>query len=261
MLAGVGAIDACLFVVAATEGWKPQSEEHLRILELLGIGARVVALTKADAVDAEWLELATLDVHDHVSATFLEGRRWCPWQHDGQGLDLLRPRWTTWSCPHRRARPGPPRLWVDRVFAAKGVGTVVTGTLTGGGLSAGDQVVVGPAQRPAAYAPSRPWTRPSIASVPATGSRSTSRRGAGEVARGDAVIEPGRGDPPAGATPACPCSAPSITTSPAGPRRVIGSGEHPVKVRVLAGSAITPGTRRPRTPPPGPGDPVAAGDR
>src|SRR5256885_14003253 len=54
MLAGVGAVDACLFVVAATEGWKPQSEEHLRILELLGIGSGLVALTKVGLVDDDW---------------------------------------------------------------------------------------------------------------------------------------------------------------------------------------------------------------
>src|SRR3954447_4753027 len=73
MLAGVGAVDACLFVVAATEGWKPQSEEHLRILELLGVGHGLVALTKVGVVDDEWRELAVLDVEDHLSGTFLDG--------------------------------------------------------------------------------------------------------------------------------------------------------------------------------------------
>nr|MBA2751133.1 50S ribosome-binding GTPase [Actinomycetota bacterium] len=65
MLAGVGAVDACLFVVAATEGWKPQSEEHLRILELLGARHGVVALTKVDLVDEEWRQLAHLELDDH----------------------------------------------------------------------------------------------------------------------------------------------------------------------------------------------------
>src|SRR6185295_16056191 len=71
MLAGVGGVDACLFVVAATEGWKPQSEEHLRILELVGVGHGVVALTKVDLVDDDWRDLAALDVADHVAGTFL----------------------------------------------------------------------------------------------------------------------------------------------------------------------------------------------
>ncbi|MEY2434127.1 MAG: selenocysteine-specific elongation factor, partial [Acidimicrobiaceae bacterium] len=73
MLAGVGAVDACLFVVAATEGWKPQSEEHLRILEVLGIEHGVIALTKVGIADDDDAELARLDVVDHVAGTFLEG--------------------------------------------------------------------------------------------------------------------------------------------------------------------------------------------
>src|SRR5207248_4820923 len=72
MLAGVGAVDACLFVVAATEGWKPQSEEHLRILQLLGVGHGVVALTKVGLVDDETRQLAALDVAERLSGTFLE---------------------------------------------------------------------------------------------------------------------------------------------------------------------------------------------
>ena len=73
MLAGVGAVDACLFVVAATEGWKPQSEEHLRILELLGIDHGIIALTKVGLVDDEWRELARMEVEDRVAGTFLAG--------------------------------------------------------------------------------------------------------------------------------------------------------------------------------------------
>ena len=62
MLAGVGGVTACVFVVAATEGWKPQSEEHLRILELLGISHGIIAMTKTDLVDDEWRELAELEI-------------------------------------------------------------------------------------------------------------------------------------------------------------------------------------------------------
>src|SRR3954453_915733 len=72
MLAGVGAVDACLFVVAATEGWKPQSEEHLRILELLGLRHGLVALTKVGLADADLAALAPLDVAERVAGTFLE---------------------------------------------------------------------------------------------------------------------------------------------------------------------------------------------
>lgn len=72
MLAGVGAVQGVLFVVSATEGWKPQSEEHLRILDLLGLEHGVIAVTMADLVDDELLELAILDVEDHVSGTFAQ---------------------------------------------------------------------------------------------------------------------------------------------------------------------------------------------
>src|SRR6058998_87986 len=73
MLAGVGAVDACMFVVAATEGWKPQSEEHLRILELLGVRHGLIALTKVGLVDDDSRQLAALDVAEHTAGTFLDG--------------------------------------------------------------------------------------------------------------------------------------------------------------------------------------------
>ena len=144
MLAGVGAVDACLFVVAATEVWKPQSEEHLRILELLGIGHGVIALTKVGLVDEEWRELAALEVADHVAGTFLANAPVVAVDAlAGIGLDDLRRALdhqlaATPTSPDRDR----PRLWVDRSFAAKGSGTVVTGTLTGGTLSADDELAV-----------------------------------------------------------------------------------------------------------------------
>lgn len=71
MLAGVGGVVACLFVVDALEGWKPQSEEHLRILELVGVGHGVVALTKVDRADADLVALARLELADHLAGSFL----------------------------------------------------------------------------------------------------------------------------------------------------------------------------------------------
>src|SRR6266550_8517958 len=137
MLAGVGAVDACLFVGAATEGWKPQSEEHLRILELLGIGHGVIALTKVGVVDDDHAELARLDVVDHVAGTFLDGAEIvavdAPTGVGLGGLRLALDRLLTdtpTAADHER-----PRLWVDRSFAASGAGTVVTGTLTGGPIA------------------------------------------------------------------------------------------------------------------------------
>src|ERR1700730_9570580 len=91
MLAGVGAVDACLFVVAATEGWKPQSEEHLRILSLLGVRHGLIALTKVGLGDEEGRELAELEVRDHIGGTFLEAAEIVAVDAvDGRGVDDLR---------------------------------------------------------------------------------------------------------------------------------------------------------------------------
>ena len=142
MLAGVGGVDACMFVVAATEGWKPQSEEHLRILQLLGLGHGIVAVTKVDLVDDEWRQLQELEVRDRLAGSFLaDAPIVAVSTTTGRGLDDVRAalellvRRAPAALDHRR-----PRLWVDRVFAAKGSGTVVTGTLTGGSLHTDQQV-------------------------------------------------------------------------------------------------------------------------
>ena len=136
MLAGVGGVTACVFVVAATEGWKPQSEGHLRILELLGIEHGIVALTKVDLVDDEWLELAQMEVADHVAGTFLEQATVVPVSIvAGTGLDEMRVALDRLIATSAGAADRQrPRLWLDRVFAAKGSGTVGTGTLVGGAL-------------------------------------------------------------------------------------------------------------------------------
>jgi len=149
MLAGVGSLKACIFVVAATEGWKPQSEEHLRILELLGVKHGIVALTKVNLCDTDLLELAQIEVEDHIAGTFLEG---VPVIHvdalDGLGVNELRDALDdlvkTLPISEDVNRP---RLWIDRVFAAKGAGTVVTGTLTGGSLKVDDDLELLPQHR------------------------------------------------------------------------------------------------------------------
>ena len=147
MLAGIGAVDACVFVVAATEGWKPQSEEHLRILEMLGVQHGIIALTKVGLVDDELRELAELDVQEHVEGTFLDGAPIVPVDAlEGTGVVELRAALdellstTPTGADHAR-----PRLWIDRVFAAKGSGTVITGTLTGGPLRVDDELIAFPA--------------------------------------------------------------------------------------------------------------------
>jgi selenocysteine-specific elongation factor len=132
-----------LFVVAADEGWMPQSEEHLAVVDLLDIDRGVVALTKTDRITADLLDLATAEVVEHLAGTGLEGAPIVPVSAvEGRGLgdiesalDRLLPE----------PRPGDdPRVWVDRRFTIEGTGTVVTGTLTGGPLSRGAELVVMP---------------------------------------------------------------------------------------------------------------------
>ena len=117
-------VDACLFVVAATEGWKPQSEEHLRILELLGVSHGVIALTKVGLVDDDYAELARLDITDHVAGTFLDVAEIVAVDApSGVGLGELRLALDRLldSTPAAVDRDRP-RLWVDRSFAAAGAG-------------------------------------------------------------------------------------------------------------------------------------------
>ncbi len=146
MLAGVGAVDGCLFVVAATEGWMPQTEEHLRILSLLGIGRGLVVLTKIDQVDDDLYALAELDVEEHVAGTFLEEAPVVGVSAiEGTGIDELRAALDDLLADlPTRDRAAAPRLWVDRVFAPPGAGTVVTGTIAGGTLAVGDDVAIVP---------------------------------------------------------------------------------------------------------------------
>ncbi len=146
MLAGIGGIEACMFVIAANEGWKPQTEEHLRILDAIGITTGLIVLTKTDLVDAEALALTIDSVQRHVRSTFLEDAPVVQVSiHDSSTLEVLRNTINDviTSLPpvvntHR------PRIWVDRAFAAKGSGTVITGTLTGSPLSLGDELVLQP---------------------------------------------------------------------------------------------------------------------
>jgi selenocysteine-specific elongation factor len=146
MLAGVGSVDACLFVVDATEGWKEQSEEHLRILEIVGVRDGVVALTKVGLVDDERSQLAALEVQERLAGTFLADAEVVEVDVPARiGVDGLRQ-----SLDRLVARvPASPdlgrsRLWVDRSFSVQGFGTVVTGTLTGGSMTVGQEVVIDP---------------------------------------------------------------------------------------------------------------------
>lgn len=143
MLAGIEAIDAALFVVAADEGWMPQSEEHLAVLDLLDVRRGVVALTKADLVDDELLELVTLEVHERLEGSSLEGAPvLAVSSRTGDGLDDVIAALDAIGIDGEAG--DDPRLWIDRRFTVSGAGTVVTGTLLGGPLRVGDILHVHP---------------------------------------------------------------------------------------------------------------------
>ncbi len=246
MLAGVGGVDACLFVVAATEGWKPQSEEHLRILELVGIRHGVIALTKADLVDDEWLDIATLDVLDHVAGTFLADAPIIPVAATiGRGLDdLITALDVMVGATPTAVDRGRPRLWVDRVFAAKGSGTVVTGTLTGGVLSTDDRVSVG-ARRGEARVRSIQTLGETVPHIGAGNRVALNLTGVEhtDVRRGDAVVF-GRQWMPTARFDASLQILDRLDHEVS--RRgayiaYIGSGEFPARVRVLGPDALFPG--------------------
>jgi selenocysteine-specific elongation factor len=146
MLAGVGGVDAALLVIAADEGVMLQTREHLAILDLLKVSSGVVALTKSDLVDAEWLELVSADVSTTLDGTCLAGAPIIPVSaRTGAGIPQLRAELdrVLAACPPRPDR-GRPRLSVDRVFTVAGFGTVVTGTLIDGSLSLGQEVTLLP---------------------------------------------------------------------------------------------------------------------
>jgi selenocysteine-specific elongation factor len=146
MLAGVGGIDIALLVIAADEGVMPQTREHVAILDLLGISNGVVALTKRDLVDDDWLDLVQADVEDFLSRTSLKGAPIVACSSTTRvGLDRLL-QTIEGSLERERARPntGRPRLPIDRVFTVAGFGTVITGTLIDGELHLGQELEVQP---------------------------------------------------------------------------------------------------------------------
>jgi selenocysteine-specific elongation factor len=247
MLAGVGAVSACLFVVAATEGWKPQSEEHLRILELLDVGHGLVALTKVALVDEETRELARLELADQVAGTFLEAAEVVDVDVPaGVGVDDLREALDRLLARAPQAvDEGRPRLWVDRVFAATGSGTVVTGTLSGGSVGEDDELLALPGGRRVRVRALQSLQEPQTTVAP--GSRvaiNLSGIARDELARGDALVR-------AGQWHSTRTLDASLTALPGLEHHVsrrgaylayIGAGEHPVRLRVLGPESIAPGS-------------------
>jgi selenocysteine-specific elongation factor len=141
MVAGAAGIDLFLLVIDGGEGARPQTHEHLAILRLLRVDHGVVAVTKADAVDPELLELVVAEAHELVP-----GAEVVPVSaKTGSGLDELRAAIArTMGRVEARSSTRPTRLYVDRSFSLRGIGTVVTGTLWSGTIGEGDVLAVEP---------------------------------------------------------------------------------------------------------------------
>jgi selenocysteine-specific elongation factor len=149
MLAGAGGIDLVLLVIAADEGIKPQTREHFEICRLLGIPRGIVAITKSELVDSDSLGLVRLEIEEFVRGSFLEGAPIVPVSaRSGAGLDELK------AVLRRGAQAVAAkdatqhfRLPIDRSFAMKGFGTVVTGTLISGAVKVDDEVELYPTRK------------------------------------------------------------------------------------------------------------------
>ena len=196
MLAGVGGIDAALLVIAADEGIMPQTREHLAILSLLEIDDIIVVLSKIDLIDdPEWIELVQLEVEDLLTAHQLRDISIVPVSaHTGAGIDhLLDSIQSKLDKLPQRVNSRHPRLPVDRVFVIGGFGTVVTGTLTNGTLSLGDNVELQPSGRLGRIRGLQSYKREVETAAP--GSRvavNIAGISSDQVQRGDVLTYPGR---------------------------------------------------------------------
>jgi selenocysteine-specific elongation factor len=187
MVAGASGIDLFLLVLDAGEGARPQTHEHLAILRLLGVERGVVAVTKADSVDAETLGLALAEAHELVPDAEVVAVS----AKTGAGLDELRGALARTAAESPRD-DAPTRLYVDRVFTLRGIGTVATGTLWSGRIAAGDTLRVEPGGRDVRVRSVQ--VHDESVDVAEAGQRvavslpGVERR---ELARGDALVEPG----------------------------------------------------------------------
>lgn len=143
-LTGLAPAPAALLVVAADAGWSAQTHEHATVLRALGVEHGVVAVTRADRADAARLQESVRSVQERLAGSAAEGWAVVPTSvRSGRGLKRLREElWRLGQGAAARTRAGPADLWVDRVFSAPGAGTVVTGTLSRGGLAVDDAVTL-----------------------------------------------------------------------------------------------------------------------
>jgi selenocysteine-specific elongation factor len=189
MVAGATGIDLFLLVIDAAEGARAQTLEHLAILRLLGVERGVVAVTKADAVEPDALELAVAEATELVPGAEVVAVS----AKTGAGLDELRAALARAAeAVERPERFAATRLWIDRAFSLRGVGTVVTGTLWSGSIAAGDLLRLEPNGRTvrvrSVQVHDRPVEQAQAGQRVAVNLPAIER---GELRRGDALVEPG----------------------------------------------------------------------
>jgi selenocysteine-specific elongation factor len=246
MLMGVGGVDFALMIVAADEGVMPQTREHLAILDLLNVERGITVITKSDLVDEEWLELVSGDVEDLLEGTTLQGSPLVAVSAEtGNGVpELLAKIDAQLNQLDAHADLGRPRLPVDRAFTMSGFGAVITGTLTGGKLQAGQEVVLLPGDRRARIRGLQSHRATLGEALPGTRvAVNLSGIEHNEIERGDLLTVPGWLE----SSNAFDASLRVISAAPRPVRHnhrlllFAGSREVPVKVRVLEGDRIAPG--------------------
>lgn len=256
MLAGMGAIDVALLVVAADEGWMPQTEEHVSVLDLLHTRHGVIALTRVDRAgpdDTDDVELQILDQTDGTSLADWPIVRVSPVV--GTGMDELRrtiaEQLTAAGAP---VDTGRPRLWIDRSFLISGAGLVVTGTLSGGRVAAGDALMLWPAALPVRVRSMQHHDAPVDALEPGTRA-AVNLGGAESAARGMMLARPDSFSTTQaflGVFRQVRGLAEDLTGRGAFHLHV-GSGSWPVQIRILDPGVCLVRTRRPI--------PIQSGDR
>jgi selenocysteine-specific elongation factor len=246
MLAGVGGIDLALLVVAADEGVMPQTAEHVAILDLLRVRRAVVALTKVDAVEADWLELVQSDLTEYLAKTGLAGAPIMPVSAlTGQGVpELIAGLERALADTPPKSDLGRPRVPVDRVFTVAGFGTVVTGTLIGGRLATGQELEVVPGgQKVRARGLQMHKTKVSEALPGSRVAVNLVGVSTEEIGRGQVLAQPGWLDPTLAADV-------NLTTIPDAPHPMLhgstltfhsGSAEVEARVLLFEGDALVPG--------------------
>ncbi|MGH2935760.1 MAG: selenocysteine-specific translation elongation factor [Gaiellaceae bacterium] len=191
MVAGATGVDLFLLVIDANEGARPQTHEHLAVLRLLGVERGVVALTKSDLADDETLELARAEAEELVPDAPVVAVS----ARTGQGLDDVRAALASIAVERDRG-DAPTRLFVDRSFTLRGIGTVATGTLWSGSIGEGDELQVEPSGRTvrvrSVQVHDRPVARAEAGQRVAVALPGVERR---DLRRGDALVAPGAYQP------------------------------------------------------------------